>query len=1232
MWFSIGCNSEFSGSRTLVRKAGAAQLEPSQRSLPPWFGPQYYENSDPPYLRARPDRSYQQAFRSTGRERDPTAGSDKGALAAAGNAAAKRGVGAGAGDAAFIASGTATADTISGALVKGGSSAVGGEVALSVEMSRRQSVSRNKQRVKALQATHGAEALAAAAVAATARQGIQAASGAGIGQSLSTIGEAAPMLGGYLDKSISTAAINTGSSNWDGGEEQLRGLASPSSRLRRASAAVLAIQRRKSCMHAGSLATQRGRRGGVSGRSGRSRGGGRGSGRGSDRAGASRADSAVSLASSGGMAGAGEGVPRRVRSRMMLRSRSKSTVLQSQPSTLLLTFDSDSDADSNSTELDSDWGQGDGDGDGDGDTTVGSAEGSDVSTNASSNASASGSPSEATSGGSSAPFGSQTSSRRHHHRRRHVRRPLHPFKSTDRAGGSSKNRSKSPDKIAKTKPGGLDSPGRTLNSQDWEKGAESPGRSGSAGERGKWRTHPFSRSLVTSGPFSNRSQSRGGGVSGGGRSALGAQLESALGAAGHSSHWHGLRMGSSLGNLTILGSVSKAVQGTPSMAGVSPPPTPTDIATATATGTSSSLPAIRTADRGGASKGNLVTFGPTSPLRGPAAPPNSSVSGASTSAGAAPISSSAGVETIAPFSRPGSKAAGSPGVLGVGSVEQPQQTSNGNNSNSNREVSKSRRKHAPPIIRAAVEQVPAHRCFGGGPQLSAVECHNEFAVRIRRQEEAIQARRFRAKDYTLGGAAASGAETSQDGAAAAGAGAGAIGGSAEELGAEWLLDQLEQPGLYQQQHKRRDSYTRYPQYGRLTSDIFNVKAPEYVPPKNNRHARSGANKVDAQGRARAGSTTTATAGPSASTNVSSTADAQASAVPPAPLLHHVSKQQSTFSLATSSTASAAAFGATSSADGSALSTSASTSAVPSADVGVLVVARSSSVIGLDDVEEVTTGAEAVILGIEEGPGEGVNDAGAGAGAGADLIQQPQQQSPLHRGYAEQLTPMTNLRPRTIENMLMRRDYSRDQSELASTTILAAANVRPLTPPGSAQSSRTASAGGTGGTGRGGAERGGAEAGSQPSSRRGTRRSVLAHHPEAEYEHEHEHGLQDADVATSAQPQGGAPPAAARSAEDIEETAEEAALHLDLSGPDLRLDRKLAAWYREHGVIRTTQRGAAQVNNTKMGSQGATFLAAQTQLQPIALSLTGLLLDSNPYQPDDDYIKDYFNKDAADIGK
>ena len=48
-------------------------------------------------------------------------------------------------------------------------------------------------------------------------------------------------------------------------------------------------------------------------------------------------------------------------------------------------------------------------------------------------------------------------------------------------------------------------------------------------------------------------------------------------------------------------------------------------------------------------------------------------------------------------------------------------------------------------------------------------------------------------------------------------------------------------------------------------------------------------------------------------------------------------------------------------------------------------------------------------------------------------------------------------------------------------------------------------------------------------------------------------------------------------------------------------------------------------------EGASFLEAHKPLPSIALSLSGLLLESNPYTPEDDFMKDLFYKPASEIG-
>jgi hypothetical protein len=70
-------------------------------------------------------------------------------------------------------------------------------------------------------------------------------------------------------------------------------------------------------------------------------------------------------------------------------------------------------------------------------------------------------------------------------------------------------------------------------------------------------------------------------------------------------------------------------------------------------------------------------------------------------------------------------------------------------------------------------------------------------------------------------------------------------------------------------------------------------------------------------------------------------------------------------------------------------------------------------------------------------------------------------------------------------------------------------------------------------------------------------------------------------------------------------------------------RSVGKWLSTNGVIR------ANTNQPRV--EGQTFLREHKPLPSIALSLTGLLLDDNPYSPEDEFMRDMFHRPASEIG-
>ena len=69
-----GCNSIYEGSRTLVRRNPKVEVLSSvSSSLPPWFGPGYYQNADPALFSQLKETSYQVWVKSQPRSHEATA-------------------------------------------------------------------------------------------------------------------------------------------------------------------------------------------------------------------------------------------------------------------------------------------------------------------------------------------------------------------------------------------------------------------------------------------------------------------------------------------------------------------------------------------------------------------------------------------------------------------------------------------------------------------------------------------------------------------------------------------------------------------------------------------------------------------------------------------------------------------------------------------------------------------------------------------------------------------------------------------------------------------------------------------------------------------------------------------------------------------------------------------------------------------------------------------------------
>lgn len=70
-------------------------------------------------------------------------------------------------------------------------------------------------------------------------------------------------------------------------------------------------------------------------------------------------------------------------------------------------------------------------------------------------------------------------------------------------------------------------------------------------------------------------------------------------------------------------------------------------------------------------------------------------------------------------------------------------------------------------------------------------------------------------------------------------------------------------------------------------------------------------------------------------------------------------------------------------------------------------------------------------------------------------------------------------------------------------------------------------------------------------------------------------------------------------------------------------RSMDKWFDNNNIIRT--------NKQKSRVEGASFLREHKPLPSIALSLNGLLLEENPYGPDDELIREMFHRPASEIG-
>lgn len=76
--------------------------------------------------------------------------------------------------------------------------------------------------------------------------------------------------------------------------------------------------------------------------------------------------------------------------------------------------------------------------------------------------------------------------------------------------------------------------------------------------------------------------------------------------------------------------------------------------------------------------------------------------------------------------------------------------------------------------------------------------------------------------------------------------------------------------------------------------------------------------------------------------------------------------------------------------------------------------------------------------------------------------------------------------------------------------------------------------------------------------------------------------------------------------------------------DITSRKSLDKWFEHNQIIRT--------NKQKSSVEGASFLKEHKPLPSIALSLNGLLLEENPYSPDDEFMRDMFHRPASEIGR
>jgi hypothetical protein len=80
----------------------------------------------------------------------------------------------------------------------------------------------------------------------------------------------------------------------------------------------------------------------------------------------------------------------------------------------------------------------------------------------------------------------------------------------------------------------------------------------------------------------------------------------------------------------------------------------------------------------------------------------------------------------------------------------------------------------------------------------------------------------------------------------------------------------------------------------------------------------------------------------------------------------------------------------------------------------------------------------------------------------------------------------------------------------------------------------------------------------------------------------------------------------------------------LSAAPLESGKAISKWLDSNDIIRA--------NRQRPRVEGTTFLQEHKPLPSIALSLTGLLLEENPYTPEDEFMRDLFHRPASEIGR